>query len=192
MTKKNLLLIICKHSCFFWCFTKAQGKNVLLLKSAHECCHQKRNTILESTIIQAKYLNILAALVYTLWKELVILVTATYSLTQKLHFEKWIKGFGWVTPFFRLTIVFCYITFFYIFRAKDFKSVARNVSKQLKKNLMSTLPDWRYCFWTVSWFSPWANKTARGDSELMLATYHCHQWELPLHKWQLESRWAQN
>lgn len=135
------------------------------------CCHQKRNTILESTIIQAKYLNILAALVYTLWKELVILVTATYSLTQKLHFEKWIKGFGWVTPSFWLTIVFCYITFFfYIFRAKDFKRVARNVSKQLKQTVISTVPDWHYCFWTVSWFSPWANKTACRDRELILIT----------------------
>lgn len=142
------------------------------------CCHQKRNTILESTIIQAKYLNILAALVYTLWKELVILVTATYSLTQKLHFEKWIKGFGWVTPFFRLTIVFCYITFFFTSLEQRTSKVLREMCQSnWKKTVMSTLPDWRYCFWTVSWFSPWANKTARGDSELMLATYHCHQWE---------------
>lgn len=65
------------------------------------------NILLLSTVILTGYQNILTTLVYTLLKEHVILVAVTHSLTQTLHFAKWIKDFGYVTAFCKLSAVFC-------------------------------------------------------------------------------------
>lgn len=65
------------------------------------------NILLLSTVILTGYQNILTTLVYVLLKEHVILVAVTHSLTQTLHFAKWIKDFGYVTAFCKLSAVFC-------------------------------------------------------------------------------------
>lgn len=107
------------------------------------------NILLLSTVILTGYQNILTTLVYTLLKEHVILVAVTRSLTQTLHFAKWIKDFGYVTAFCKLSAVFCCLHEIFWemhLQSWELQKCCENwmLSKQLRKKTCKTLTSKKY------------------------------------------------